>query len=277
MSNNYPTLFVVGAMKAGTTTAMGFISCQPGFNTGRIKEPDLFASGSSEAQIRLRCRLNYAGRAGVRVDGTTEYSKPRLSTDYASRIQRLVPDARILFLVRDPVTRAISHYQHNLSRGVETHPVAAEVMTAASDYVLTSRYRDCISPWISRFPSQVCIVNSDRLFAGESEEKIRVRSFLGLASDAPIEFDRLNANGAVSNVKAARAISKSLPGYSLIRPMIPSSVRGAAVKATGVLERSATEGTAWAPDLEGAREQLEHLLADEVLWLGNGCPLEDLL
>ena len=273
--NSLPELVVAGAMKAGTTSVMEYLSTQSGFNTGRIKEPNIFALGSTAASASRRSRLNYGSVQGVRVDGTTEYTKPPDSDSHAEVVKTLVPDARILYLVRDPVRRARSHYTHNIARGVEKRNIMTLAMTSDSDYVLTSKYRTCIEPWVRRFGESVVVLNTDLLFDGDPDEREKFRKSVGLGGSAPLEFKRLNAKGSVSNVRTARAVSRSIPGYSLLRPLLPTGLRAAAVKSVGAIERRYQADPSIVDDIL-LDTFLSDQLAGEIEWIRRGCPTEEL-
>lgn len=269
-----PEVIVPGAMKAGSTSVLDWIGSLPDFNTGKIKEPDLFSAGVNGHVLRLRSLLNYGlGTNDVRVDGTTEYGKFRRSEDTAELVSQFVPDARILFLVRDPVDRSLSHYRHNVDRGLEDRLDPVDAMTVESDYVLNSLYRACIAPWLRHFADRVVVLNTDLLFAGSSEERERLRLFLGLSETSNMLFEQKNAAGSVTNVRAARRLTKTLPGYEFLRPLIPTRVRRAAVQAAGVNERRADKISV--KDDSEARKVLNQLLNEEISWMADGCELRE--
>lgn len=75
-----------------------------------------------------------------------EASTPYLPSPYAARrIAELLPDARLIVLLRDPVERAFSAYNYNLSRGTEpartfAEAVASELRGERDDWVYGWRY-----------------------------------------------------------------------------------------------------------------------------------------
>lgn len=269
-----PQLIVAGAMKAGTTSVMGYLGSLPAFNVGRIKEPNIFTVGSSSSQVKQKSTINYFGRHGLRVDGTTEYSKPDDTLAHARTVHRFVPNAQVVFLVRDPVARARSHFVHNRARGIERQSQMLLALDEGSDYVRTSHYRECIAPWADLFGDRLAILNSDLLFRADHAETNKFRRVFDLEAETSIRFDRLNAGGAIANVQAARRISRSIPGYAFVRPLIPAVFRSAAVSAVGFQERRRAEE----PDIDetGVDAHLQRLLEAEIAWVSAGCPVSGL-
>jgi len=123
----------------------------------------------------------------------------------AERARAIVPGARIIVLLRNPVDRAYSHYNEQRRRGHEQLPtfeaaVDAEPRrldgeherlvgdpTATSfahehqSYVAQGRYLDALEPWLRAFPAaQVLVVRSEDLYTATQPTYDHVLDFLGL-------------------------------------------------------------------------------------------------
>ena len=129
-----PVLLVVSAQKSGTTALMGYLLFHPGFAAPQRKEAHFFdrafaassrpASRASEAgpldqtprpKMLARYLSGFARPAsrGVAADATPSCM---LSRQAMLRAQALLPAARIVVLLRDPVDRAWSEYNMKLRR-----------------------------------------------------------------------------------------------------------------------------------------------------------------
>jgi hypothetical protein len=76
----------------------------------------------------------------------------------------VVPDVRLVYLVRDPFERALSQYAHHHRDGAERRPVAEALLDPASEYVDRSRYFQRVEPFLSWFdPDQLHVVVLERL------------------------------------------------------------------------------------------------------------------
>ena len=106
-----PDLVLAGAARSGTTLLAGRLARHPGIVAPSIKEPNYFSS-------RLeRGHSWYAGlfpsTAGQWMDASAEYTFPR-HLDALDRALALSPDVRLVYIARDPVPRAYSHYCHEV-------------------------------------------------------------------------------------------------------------------------------------------------------------------
>lgn len=157
-----PVLLVVGAQKSGTTALMGYMLFHPGFAAPQRKEAHFFDRGFDTAatlgnmmnlvvgtmtmvgppiqttpklDVLQRYMTSFAQPAsrGIAGDATPSYMLSRASM---VRARALLPAARIVILLRDPVDRAWSEYNMKLRRvrtqmrleDEATRSIALEVM-----------------------------------------------------------------------------------------------------------------------------------------------------
>jgi Sulfotransferase domain len=135
-----PNFLLLGAMKAGTTAVFYGLRQHPEIYVSSVKEPHFFSYLGVERPPRAHhvTRLedyerlfDDAGDALAIGECSPSYiSHPRA----AERIRSIVPDARLVAILRDPADRAFSHYQHRLQIGREHHP---DFLKAIDDYEAT--------------------------------------------------------------------------------------------------------------------------------------------
>lgn len=132
-----PNLLIVGAMKSGTTTLHNQLAAHPEVFMSEKKEPHFFSFEGREQKIRQpsRKRRNTvttlaeyealfanAGKARVIGESSTTY----LHTEQAPEcIKRHVPRAKLVAILREPVERAWSHFQHAMRAGREPNVVVS--------------------------------------------------------------------------------------------------------------------------------------------------------
>ncbi len=124
-----PDYLVIGAMKAGTTMFYEWLVTHPLAPPAVEKEVHFFDFHFPQGQTwyrsqlpteRQRDRLSAeAGRRAVVGEGSPTYLFHPLA---ARRAYSLVPDAKLLVLLRNPVSRAYSHYQTSIRHDWEALP-----------------------------------------------------------------------------------------------------------------------------------------------------------
>jgi hypothetical protein len=197
-----PAAVIVGAQKAGTTQLF----------TCLIRHPRCFGSVAKELQYFSKRRdrpLNWyrskfpLTRTVARVGGLCFEATPSyLPTPQALRMMSVVlPDAKVIVLLRDPVSRAFSHYQHNKTRQLETRefreivedaiarppfaPTRGAALQADAepmlDYVARGYYALQIELLLKLYPRErVLVVDSADLFDDTNAVCQRVFEFFGL-------------------------------------------------------------------------------------------------
>lgn len=100
-------------------------------------------------------------------------------------VQRLSPNARILFMVRDPIERVVSHVAHVLSSWGKASPKTLELPTPKQvlshpDVWAWSDYATAYKAWQSVFPGRVFVYDQDRLATDPKALLCEVCDNLGL-------------------------------------------------------------------------------------------------
>ncbi|WP_250659249.1 sulfotransferase domain-containing protein [Alkalimarinus coralli] len=125
VSNQNPqmNLAIVGGQKCGTTALANFIAQHPDIFVVNGKEGHIFDAPDidslSLADIQARYKLIMGGYKGERwvCDATPIYAYWQ---DIPARLVAYNPNIKVIFLTRDPVDRAVSHYFMEKNRGDET-------------------------------------------------------------------------------------------------------------------------------------------------------------
>jgi hypothetical protein len=185
MPDRLPDLVVIGAMKSATTTLYRWlVESQEVFFAP--KETNFFSGDEGWARgVSWYESLFSAAPAAAEVlgDASVAYSDPERSAVAAERMASVVPRARLVFVVRQPVERIRSHYRHELQRGRETRSLAAVLAEPGNAYLANSSYFRALEPYAMRFPrEQILVIRFEDLVRAPFEAWDRTLSFLGLAS-----------------------------------------------------------------------------------------------
>jgi hypothetical protein len=180
-----PTFLVIGAQKAGTTALHQYLRAHPETLVSRPKELKFFLAEGNWARGVGWYRQQFEvpdDHPPPKAIGETspDYTRfPRFS-GVPERIASLVPDVRLVYLVRDPVERIRSAYQHALASGVEHRPIDVAVHDEAS-YLDDSRYAAQLDRYLACFdPAQLLVIDSDALRTERPATLTRIAYHLGI-------------------------------------------------------------------------------------------------
>lgn len=241
-------LFVIGAMKSATTSMCDWLDSQPDFQVSKPKEPSIFVSDTAvrEAVPRLGEYFPEAPHRPVRVDGSTDYAKFPAIAGVPARVRRHCPEARFVYLMRDPIARAISQYRFEWLLGGSRVPFE-RALVERPELIDNGRYGLQLAQWLEHFPADRFLLVFAEAFAADEAEQIgRVRRFL----QVPPEPQTMVGGDAPSNDSSllilrssrARALRRS-PAGRIARRLVPSAAANAykqRVQARSVPEVSET-------------------------------------
>lgn len=172
---------VIGAMRAGTTTLHTLLSRHPSIAMSRDKETDFFIAEKNYARGLDWYATQFAPDRPIRGEASPNYSKARDFPGVPRRLADHCPDARLIYVVRDPVKRAVSQYGHSWNMG-QALP-RPEALADSHDYFSLldiSSYARQLDVWRVQFlDEQILIVDFDRLTAEPQVEIDRILAHIG--------------------------------------------------------------------------------------------------
>jgi len=224
-----PTFILVGAMKCGTTSLHQYLGAHPEICVSDPKEPNFFLDRNQKGlDWYRRCFDEDAREYG---EASTNYTKYPSFQGVPERMHDLLPDLKLLYLVRDPVERALSHYAHNCAAGREAQSVDdAFRPVEESHYLQTSRYHAQISCYLDHYPRErLLVVESERLRADRRAVLRKIFEFLGVSAEvdeSAFEDEYHTTSGklrpGVSSFLQETAVGRTLT--SLGRTLVPETV-----------------------------------------------------
>jgi hypothetical protein len=245
-----PDFFVIGAMKAGTSTLYDLLRGHPEIYMSPVKEPNYFAfAGESRADagpgdrdlLAITDREAYLDLfRGV----TTEKVVGEASTVYLyhatapRRILEEIPDAKFVAVLRDPVERAYSNYVMWTRRGWERCPTFREALAAEDarvrdgwDGVWHYRRRGFYFEQLKRYydrcdPERIRVYLFEHLTSGPEALLRDICRFLRV-DDAlrPATTVWSNPGGLPRSALLHRLLRRRYRVKSWIEPMIPMRLR----------------------------------------------------
>lgn len=147
-----PNLFVIGAMKCGTSSIHEYLNLHPDIFMSEQKELDFFVEELNWGKGIDWYKNQFPHKCKILGESSPNYTKYPLLKNAAKKMYEYCPDAKLIYIVRDPYIRIISHYQHNLSEGTEYRSL--ENVYADGDgmrYIDTSKYWVQIQQYLRYF------------------------------------------------------------------------------------------------------------------------------
>lgn len=226
--NNLPDFIVVGAMKCGTTTLAVQLAHQDGLFMTTPKEPNFFSDEEVWCQglAWYHSLFATADPGDLKGEASTHYTKLPTHPNTIERIADVLDRPQIIYMIRNPVERAISHYIHEWSQGnMGNDPVAA--FLNHSEIVAYGQYGMQAAPYVERFgPQAVFLTSLEQLKADKQGELDRIGAFLG----RPLVWQ-----GDIGTQNVSTARSRKLPLHGLVvdnpvatflrRTLVPKAIR----------------------------------------------------
>jgi hypothetical protein len=215
-----PNLVVVGGLKCGTTSLHHYLNLHPEVEMSRPKELNFFVAELNWPLGPDWYASHFSGRASVRGESSPHYTNRPRFEGVAERMRSVVGDARIVYMVRDPIDRMLSHYLHNVGGGYDDRTLADAFADPESAYVTRSRYFFQLEPYLEEFgPERIEIVGREELKRDRPATMRRVFAFLGVDPDFSSEqFEREWETGTAKGRGRFRLMDRAvrLPGLRAV-------------------------------------------------------------
>ncbi len=213
----WPSFIIIGGQKCGTSSLHHILCKHPNIRMADKKEVHYFDNNYEKGPIWYRSHFPIAL-------GATDWVTCEASPYYmfyphtAARIAQLLPDVKLIALLRNPIDRAYSHYFHELKYKHETletfeEALAAEESRMASEldklladgtyssfahknlaYLTKGIYLDQLLRFTEHFSrEQLLVLKSEDFFEHPDQVYAETLSFLGLPNWQPESFPIVNA------------------------------------------------------------------------------------
>jgi len=225
-----PTFVVIGAQKSGTTALHAYLSVHPGISMSSPKELNFFIEDWNWPKGVDWYGGRFDARLAVRGESSPHYTAHPHWTGVPQRMAQTIPDARLIYLVRDPLARIASHYTNLWMGRREQQPLSA-VLAPTSRYVIRSRYMYQLEQFLAVYPrDRILAIEHRDLLTRRHETLERVYRFVGAdatfrAPHQDVEINRtaakrqMSATGAVirRHVRGGRLDSRLVKGLIRVR------------------------------------------------------------
>ncbi|XP_028914043.1 heparan sulfate glucosamine 3-O-sulfotransferase 4 [Ornithorhynchus anatinus] len=180
-----PQALIVGVKKGGTRALLEAIRVHPDVRAVGT-EPHFFDRNYDRGLDWYRNVMPKTLEGQITMEKTPSYF---VTNEAPKRIHSMAKDTKLIVVVRNPVTRAISDYTQTLSKKPEipTFEVLAfknrtlGLIDASWSAIRIGIYALHLENWLQYFPlSQILFVSGERLIIDPAGEMAKVQDFLGL-------------------------------------------------------------------------------------------------
>jgi len=202
-----PDFLIIGGQRCGTTSLFEYLCRHPSVCRPVVKELQFFTYRFDRGVAWYRSNFpSVVNAKGRKTFEATPYYL--FHPDAPRRAASVLPGAQLVALLRNPVDRAYSHYQHNVLRGTESLSfeealdAEAERLLAGGEkrasasherrhsYVARGRYADQLSRWLEAYPpEQLLVLFSEHLYRDPGAQYARVLDFLQLPEHSLARYE----------------------------------------------------------------------------------------
>jgi len=263
-------------MKAGTTSLYHYMAAHPDVFMASVKELDFFVETANWSRGSDWYARQFDDARGVAAVGeaSTAYAKHPIVPGVPERIASVIPHCRMIYVLRDPIDRIRSHYQHRVAIGSERARIEDAVIEDPI-YVACSRYASQIERYLDYFPrEQLLLITSEHLRSDRAATMRRVFRFIGVdelivPTTLDHEYYRTDGRARYPPIvgKLRHALKERVPAAKRAKEFVDSTLPRL------VRARRANAPANTGPSMPSdTRLQLIELLRDDVERLGRYLP-----
>jgi hypothetical protein len=224
-----PNFLVIGAAKSGTSSVHSYLQAHPQVFTPKLKEINFFAydgpesSGHYWAKTEQAYERHFEDAGGAIAIGevTPSYLTSRVAPD---NIRRMLPQVKLIAILRNPVDRAYSAYLMSRRTGRTALDLDAAFSSDAAGYITQGRYSTYLQRYYDRFDRrQIKVLRFEDLTSDSRAVTTELYRFLGVDSSFEPPA-KVHNKGYVPRSQTLNAIAHSRLVRRVLKPMLPARV-----------------------------------------------------
>lgn len=220
---------MIGAQKCGTTSLANQLAAHPEIAFCQTKEPGFFHQHEDWQEKLDEYHALYAPQPGqICGEASTMYTFLPEWRDTHRRLFAYNPKLKLIYIMRNPLTRILSNYSHNLVRGFVKKPAEVIVFEDAT-YINRSRYAVQIRPYLELFGAdQLLLLLFEDYVADQQGVLQQIASFLDIQQEGFSQVGELHSHQSVGEYQLKNDTVRTLAQSSIARSLrsyIPATIR----------------------------------------------------
>ena len=207
-----PNLIVIGAQKCGTSVLHYYLSLHPEVSMSRPKELNFFIEERNWPRGVDWYRSQFDPEARVRGEASPNYTAFPQHEGVPPRMAQVVPDAKLIYMVRDPIERIAAHWVHNYAKRREKGTLEETLVHPNTSYVTRSKYAMQLERFLEHYPKErVLVFQQSELRYKRMETLRQIFEFLGVDPDfnhPRFEQERHQTSGKTRATRLAVRLEK---------------------------------------------------------------------
>ena len=177
-----PNLIIIGAMKSATTSLHYYLSLHPQISMSREKELNFFARELNWRKGLEWYRSNFRGSGVIFGESSPSYTNYPYFSGVPERMHAVVPTAKLIYIVRNPMERVISNYVQRHANHLENRTFEEALRDLEDNpYVVRSRYFFQLERYLSFYPrDNILVISTEALLKHRERTLNKVFEFLGV-------------------------------------------------------------------------------------------------
>ncbi len=237
-----PDFLIIGAMKCGTSTLQAQLAAQPQVFMTTPKEPNYFSDDDvyDQGPDWYAALFDQAKPDQLKGEASTHYTKLPTYPKTLERMQGVLKAPKQIYMIRNPLDRAVSHYIHawSMEQVSSDASLALEVLPEIAEY---GRYAMQIAPFVAAYGvDQIFLTSLEQIKKDPDAELAKIAQFLDLPDTVSWVHDLPAQN--VSSERVRRFPLQSIiidnpVARALRRALVPKSVRDKIRRARTIQDR----------------------------------------
>lgn len=250
-------------MKSGTTSLYSYLKNHPDVFMPANKEPAFFSNERIWNKGVKWYESLFIGQEDKKAVGeaSVNYTKFPYYKSVPERIYALIPEVRLIYVLRSPVDRIYSHYLHNVYAGIEHDPLQKAIVEKPL-YIQTSLYYTQIEQYLKHFDrEQLLILLLDDMKEDPADTTRQVFEFLQVDSTyvppniTEVRHQTKEKRGKDNNIMK---MLRKTPLYPYLKEKIPSDIKSKA----GLILKTKIQQTE--PLSDSIKKKLYHYVSNDL-------------